>query len=44
MSYKIYKHATSTNSFGIANKLKTFRKNDNKNKRNNNSFKQKKRT
>jgi len=43
MSYKLYGHVTSTNSFGVTTKIKTFRKNDNKNKRYNPSNKQKKR-
>ncbi len=44
MSYKLYRHVTSTNLFDVTTKIKTFRKNDNKNKRGNVSNKQKKRT
>ena len=31
-SYKIYKHLMGTNVFGIAGKIKEFRKNDRKKK------------
>ena len=44
MSKRIYNHLTKTNAFEIANKIKTQRKNDNKNRRSKNILHTKKKS
>lgn len=44
MSKRIYTHLTKTDAFDVATKIKTQRKNDNKNRRTQNSVHKKKRS